>query len=87
MKVLIVCLALCAVVMAERCQQTSDCKLTLCSTGASITCIRGECTCTTSSGSTCTTAQDCHVECHDRDSHCVDGRCHCRHGGNQNFGR
>ena len=37
--------------MAERCQQTRDCKVTLCSTGASIMCIRGECTCTTSSGS------------------------------------
>ncbi|XP_063402321.1 serine protease inhibitor Cvsi-2-like [Mytilus trossulus] len=80
MKVLILCLAFCVVVMAERCQHSNDCRITLCSTGASLACIHDECTCTTQSGNTCTTAQECQQHCHNRDAHCVDGSCHCRQG-------
>ncbi|XP_063402319.1 tenascin-like [Mytilus trossulus] len=80
MKLLILCLALCVVVMGERCHQANDCSVTLCSSGSSLACIHDECTCTTQSGNGCTTAQDCHQHCHNRDGHCVDGSCHCRQG-------
>ncbi|VDI19810.1 Hypothetical predicted protein [Mytilus galloprovincialis] len=78
MKFVILCMSLCVAVMGEQCRQTNDCRVTMCATNANLVCLHGECTCTTTSGATCTTADECRHDCHDRNAHCVDGRCHCR---------
>nr|QPM65700.1 SI-1 [Haliotis discus hannai] len=79
-------------VQGEVCNSSSDCTITQCNSGGTITCVAGTCTCTSVCSpepdlARCRNQNDCRnaynngqIACTCQplsDLHCIDGQCHC----------